>query len=107
MDAGGGRAARWTLPHSEAGITSTLRRLAEYGGPDGLRVAIETRKGLVVDRLLAAVLLVFGRCAPCGPGHLATEQAGSPSWTGVIRPGSVVLDSPEPALLRKHVQEFR
>src|SRR4051794_24096412 len=54
LDAAGFKAARWTLPHTEAGMTSTLRRLVTYGDPSQLPVAIETSKGLVVDRLLAA-----------------------------------------------------
>ncbi|MEV0409192.1 IS110 family transposase [Actinoallomurus sp. NPDC050550] len=54
LDADGFKAARWTLPHTEAGMTSTLRRLVTYGDPSQLPVAIETSKGLVVDRLLAA-----------------------------------------------------
>lgn len=54
LDADGFKAARWTLPHTEAGMTSTLRRLGTYGDPSQLPVAIEMSKGLVVDRLLAA-----------------------------------------------------
>lgn len=54
LDAQGEKAARWSLPHTETGITGTLRRLAGYGDPAELPVAIETSKGLVVDRLLAA-----------------------------------------------------
>ena len=42
------------MPHTEAGITGTLRRLSTYGDVSQLPVAIETSKGLVVDRLLAA-----------------------------------------------------
>jgi hypothetical protein len=32
LDEQGMKAARWTLPHTEAGITATLRRLSAYGG---------------------------------------------------------------------------
>jgi transposase len=54
LDEQGTKAARWMLPHTEAGITGTLRRLSTYGDAAQLPVAIETSKGLVVDRLLAA-----------------------------------------------------
>jgi hypothetical protein len=54
LDEHGTKAARWMLPHTEAGITGTLRRLSTYGDASQLPVAIETSKGLVVDRLLAA-----------------------------------------------------
>lgn len=54
LDEQGTKAARWMLPHTEAGITATLRRLSAYGDAAQLPVAIETSKGLVVDRLLAA-----------------------------------------------------
>ncbi|MEU9835946.1 IS110 family transposase [Streptosporangium sp. NPDC048047] len=73
LDAQGAKAARWTLQHTEAGITSTLRRLADYGDPAELRVAIETSKGLVVDRLLAA-----GH--PIVPIHPGMFTAMRPRW---------------------------
>ncbi|GGQ06610.1 hypothetical protein GCM10010140_40980 [Streptosporangium pseudovulgare] len=64
---------RWTLPHTEAGITSTLWHLTGYGDPAELRVAIETSKGLVVDRLLAA-----GH--PIVPIHPGMFTAMRPRW---------------------------
>ncbi|MEV0752473.1 IS110 family transposase [Streptosporangium sp. NPDC050280] len=54
LDESGATTQRWNLSHTEDGITTTLRRLAAYGDPAQLPVAIETSKGLVVDRLLAA-----------------------------------------------------
>ncbi|MER5628584.1 IS110 family transposase [Streptosporangium sp. NPDC002544] len=73
LDEHGSKAARWTLPHTEAGITGTLRRLATYGAPSELPVAIETSKGLVVDRLLAA-----GH--PVVAVHPAAFNAMRPRW---------------------------
>jgi transposase len=55
----GARVDRWALAHSEVGIASTLARLRQHGDPAGLPVAIETTRGLVVDRLLAAGHPVF------------------------------------------------
>lgn len=54
IDQSGTRADRWALAHTEAGITSTLARLRRHGAPTTMPVAIETTRGLVVDRLLAA-----------------------------------------------------
>src|SRR5215217_3914673 len=44
----------WTLTHNEAGIHQAMTRLAGYGRPEDLPVAIEATSGIVVDRLLAA-----------------------------------------------------
>jgi hypothetical protein len=41
LDEQGTKAARWMLPHTEAGITGTLRRLSTYGDAVQLPVAIE------------------------------------------------------------------
>ncbi|MEV4531604.1 IS110 family transposase [Streptosporangium sp. NPDC049304] len=73
LDEQGSKAARWTLPHTEVGITGTLRRLSSYGEPGELPVAIETSKGLVVDRLLAA-----GH--PVVAIHPAAFNAMRPRW---------------------------
>ncbi|MET8507535.1 IS110 family transposase [Streptomyces sp. NPDC004787] len=54
MDPAGKRVDRWELAHTEEGFAQTLARLRKYGDPAGLPVAIETTRGLAVDRLLAA-----------------------------------------------------
>ncbi|WP_432199072.1 IS110 family transposase [Streptomyces sp. bgisy027] len=53
MDATGERIDRWELAHTEEGFTKTLARLRKHGDPADLPVAIETTRGLAVDRLLA------------------------------------------------------
>lgn len=45
---------RWLCPHSEDGLRATFARLAGHAAPADLPVAIETTRGLVVDRILAA-----------------------------------------------------
>ncbi|UAK34374.1 IS110 family transposase [Nocardia asteroides] len=50
----GGRVDRLRIPHTEDGITRALAELARHGDRTDLPVAIETTRGLVVDRLLAA-----------------------------------------------------
>ncbi|MFD5648722.1 transposase [Streptomyces sp. NPDC127039] len=50
----GARVHRWELAHTEEGITKTPARLRLHGAPEDLAVAIETSRGLVVDRLLRA-----------------------------------------------------
>lgn len=54
IDQAGVRQDRWALAHTEVGIAGGLARLRCHGDPAGLPVAIETTRGLVVDRLLAA-----------------------------------------------------
>ncbi|MGW9032636.1 IS110 family transposase, partial [Streptomyces sp. NPDC055722] len=54
MDDTGKRIDRWELAHTEEGFAKTLARLRKHGDPADLPVAIETTRGLAVDRLLAA-----------------------------------------------------
>ncbi|MEU0215528.1 IS110 family transposase [Streptomyces sp. NPDC006265] len=54
MDNTGKRIDRWELAHTEEGFAKTLAVLREHGDPADLPVAIETSRGLAVDRLLAA-----------------------------------------------------
>jgi hypothetical protein len=42
------------IPHTEEGFARTLARFRRHGDPADLPVAIETSRGLAVDRLLAA-----------------------------------------------------
>jgi len=63
----------WESPHSEDGLTRTLARLAGHGAAGDLPVAIETTRGLVVDRLLAA-----GH--PVVPIHPNAFNAVRPRW---------------------------
>ena len=54
MDAGGKIAAEFTIEHSADGIALLVRRLAGYGQPGGMPVAIERPNGRLVDLLLEA-----------------------------------------------------
>ncbi|QIZ01096.1 transposase [Streptomyces sp. S1D4-11] len=54
MDGAGKRIDRWEFAHMEEGFAKTLARLRKHGAPADLPVAIETTRGLAVDRLLAA-----------------------------------------------------
>jgi transposase len=54
MDDAGKRIDRWELAHTEEGFIKTLAWLRKHGDPADLPVAIETTRGLAVDRLLAA-----------------------------------------------------
>ncbi|GMA24403.1 IS110 family transposase [Luteimicrobium album] len=65
--------AGWTCPHTEEGLTQTLTRLASFDRSGDLPVAIETTRGLVVDRLLAA-----GH--PVVPIHPNAFNAARPRW---------------------------
>lgn len=85
VDTAGTRTDRWTLAHTEAGIVSTLARLRSHGDPTDIPVAIETTRGLVVDRLLAA-----GH--PVVPVHPNAFNAIRPRW-GAARAKSDPGDS--------------
>ena len=54
MEAGGKIAAGFTIEHSADGIAALIRRLARYGAPGDLPVAIERPDGRLVDLLLEA-----------------------------------------------------
>jgi transposase len=54
MDAGGKIAAEFTIEHSADGIAMLIRRLARYGDPGDMPVAIERPDGRLVDLLLEA-----------------------------------------------------
>jgi transposase len=73
MDNTGARVARWEFAHTEEGIARTLAKLAKHGSPADLPVAIETTRGLVVDRLLQA-----GH--PVVPVHPNAFHAMRPRW---------------------------
>lgn len=73
MDETGKRIDRWELAHTEEGFTKALARLRKHGDPADLPVAIETTRGLAVDRLLAA-----GH--PVVPVHPNAFHAMRPRW---------------------------
>jgi transposase len=54
MDPAGKIVAQFTICHSADGIAGLLRRLARYGDPAGMQVAIERPNGRLVDLLLEA-----------------------------------------------------
>lgn len=64
---------RWPCQHTEEGLRATLARLAGHGAPADLPVAIETTRGLVVDRLL-------GAGHPVVPVHPNAFNAVRPRW---------------------------
>ncbi|WP_053724640.1 IS110 family transposase [Streptomyces sp. WM6378] len=70
---GGTVVDHWAFPHTEAGLTAALIRLATHGAPAGLPVCIERSTGLVVARLLEA-----GR--PVMPVHPTAFHAARPRW---------------------------
>src|SRR5450432_3214413 len=54
MDAAGKFVAQFTIAHSADGIAALIRRLARFGDPAGMQVAIERPDGRLVDLLLEA-----------------------------------------------------
>jgi hypothetical protein len=73
IDDAGNIVDRWAAEHTETGLDQTLARLAGYGRPEQLPVAIERPSGLVVDRLSAA-----GH--PIIPIHPNAFHATRPRW---------------------------
>ncbi|MEE2058573.1 IS110 family RNA-guided transposase [Rhodococcus artemisiae] len=85
INAEGERVYRMTVPHTEDGIGRAITALADHGHATDLPVAIETTRGLVVDRLLAA-----GH--PVIPIHPNAFHAARPRW-GAARAKSDPGDS--------------
>lgn len=73
VDDSGAVIDRWQLPHTEEGITRSLRRLARHGDTAGLAIAIEATHSVVIDRLLDA-----GH--PVVPIHPNAFHATRPRW---------------------------
>jgi transposase len=72
MDAGGKIAAEFTIEHSADGIALLTGRLARYGAPGGIPVAIERPNGRLVDLLLEAGHPVV----PVSPNAIKTWREG-------------------------------
>ena len=73
IDSAGERMHRMAIPHTEDGIARAVAKLADYGDPGELPVAIEATRGLVVDRLL-------GAGHPVIPVHPNAFHAVRPRW---------------------------
>lgn len=54
LDTAGERVAAFTVEHSAAGLAGLVRRLARFGDPDTMPIAIERPDGRLVDVLLEA-----------------------------------------------------
>jgi transposase len=72
LDAAGKITAQFTIVHSAEGIASLVRRLARYGDPADLPVAIERPSGRLVDLLLQAGHPVV----PVSPNAIKTWREG-------------------------------
>ena len=72
MDAGGKIAAEFTIEHSADGIAALVRRLARYGIPGDMPLAIERPNGRLVDLLLEAGHPVV----PVSPNAIKTWREG-------------------------------
>lgn len=73
IDSAGERVHRMAIPHTEDGIARAVAKLADYGDPGELPVAIEATRGLVVDRLP-------GAGHPVIPVHPNAFHAVRPRW---------------------------
>src|SRR3974390_3925456 len=72
LDEAGKITAQFTIKHSAEGIASLVRRLARYGDPADLPVAIERPSGRLVDLLLEAGHPVV----PVSPNAIKTWRGG-------------------------------
>ena len=72
LDAAGKIAAQFTIAHSADGITQLIRRLARYGDPASIPIAIERPNGRLVDLLLEAGHPVV----PVSPNAIKTWREG-------------------------------
>jgi hypothetical protein len=99
-DAKGGIAARFEVAHSAAGLSELKRRLARFGAPAELPVALERPAGLIVEALFAA-----GH--PVVPIHPNVVKASRPRYRaagGKSDPGDAYLLAD---LLRTDGHRFR
>jgi len=100
VDAKGGIAVRFEVAHTAAGLVELKRRLARFGDPAELPVAIERPSGLVVEALLAT-----GH--PVVPIHPNAVKASRPRYRaagGKSDPGDAYLLAD---LLRTDGHRFR
>ena len=100
LDVRGTIAARFEVAHTAEGLAGLARRLAQFGPPAGLPVAIERPSGLLVDALLAA-----GH--PVVPIHPNVVKASRPRYRaagGKSDPGDACLLAD---LLRTDGHRFR
>jgi len=58
-DGAGKHYEQWEVEHSRQGVDGLLRRLAQQGGPTGIRIAIESGAPLLVDQLKEAGYPIF------------------------------------------------
>jgi transposase len=72
MDAAGEIIAEFTIAHSADGIAQLIRRLARYGDPAAIPIAIERPNGRLVDLLLEAGHPVV----PVSPNAIKTWREG-------------------------------
>lgn len=104
VDESGKRIDRWEPAHTEEGFAKTLARLCKHGVPADPPVAIETSRGLAVDRLLAAghaVVPVHPNAfhamrAPWGASKAKTDAGDSMKLADYLRTDGHLLPRLEP-----------
>ena len=74
IDERGAVMARFTVAHTDTGITELVTRLSKFGAPADLRVAIERPSGLVVDTLVEGSFAVV-------PIHPNAVKAARPRYS--------------------------
>src|SRR6185503_7629847 len=74
LDERGAVTMRFTVAHTDAGMTELVTRLAQFGAPAELRVAIERPSGLVVDTLVEGDFAVV-------PIHPNAVKAARPRYS--------------------------
>src|SRR6202044_1653748 len=89
MDAAGKIIAEFTIEHSADGIATLVRRLARYGEPASIPVAIERPNGRLVDLLLEAGHPVV----PVSPNAIKTWRGGGELSAPKSDSGVVVFSS--------------
>jgi transposase len=100
LDPLGERLARFTIPHSAAGLAELVSRLGRYGPPDHTSIAIERPSGLLVDTLLHAGF----RVVPIHPNALKASRPRYSAAQGKSDPGDAYILAD---LLRTDGHRFR
>ena len=92
--------ARFTIPHSAAGLDELVRRLRRLGTPDQVTIAIERPSGLLVDTLVDAGF----RIVPIHPNVLKASRPRYSAAHGKSDPGDAYILAD---LLRTDGHRFR
>ena len=84
INAAGEIIAEFTIAHSADGITGLIRRLARYGDPAAIPIAIERPNGRLADLLLEAVTRSLGPPVLRCPVLQVRARGQAPAYSSMV-----------------------